>query len=86
MPVQTREEAIAAILKVLEPRTDLQLAVLHGSAAAGTLRRDSDIDLSQIVDKDLVRIKLDDVVQAMLLSGVSLHEWDNDVDAAYDSL
>jgi hypothetical protein len=30
--------------------------------------------------------ELDDVVQAMLLSGASFNEWDNDVDAAYDSL
>lgn len=46
MPVQTKEEAIAALLKVLLPRTDPHLAVLHGSAACGTLRKDSDIDLA----------------------------------------
>lgn len=46
MPVQTRDEAIAALMQVLEPRTDLDLAVLHGSAASGTLSNDSDIDLA----------------------------------------
>ena len=50
MPVQTREEAIAAVMQVLEPRTDLDLAVLHGSAASGTLSKDSDIDLAIALD------------------------------------
>lgn len=50
MPVQTREEAVATLLEVLSPRTDLQLAVLHGSAIAGNLRKDSDIDLAVALD------------------------------------
>jgi uncharacterized protein len=50
MPVQTKHEAITAVMKILEPRTDLDLAVLHGSAASGTLNKDSDIDLAIALD------------------------------------
>ena len=68
MPVQTREEAVAAILKVLEPSTDLHLAVLHGSAAAGTLRKDSDIDLAVALDHPMNPEELLELATAVSLA------------------
>jgi predicted nucleotidyltransferase len=68
MPVQTREEAVAAILKVLEPRADLHLAVLHGSAAAGTMRKSSDIDLAVAMDHPMSPDELLELATAVSLA------------------
>ena len=68
MPVQTREEAVAAILKVLEPSTDLHLAVLHGSSAARTLRKDTQIDKAHALDHPMNPEELLELATAVSLA------------------
>lgn len=53
MNTASHESLLRELGGVLETETDIQLAIVFGSAAAGRLTRDSDIDIAVLADAPL---------------------------------
>ncbi len=63
------------ITRTLEHVDGLQLAIVYGSAAAGTMRSDSDVDIAILLDHTIAaaeKIELTGVLEQALLRDVDL--------------
>ena len=68
-------EIIDQITTILDGVKDIKLAIVYGSAATGTMRKDSDIDIAVLFDHPLdaaEKIELKTVIEQALLRDVDL--------------
>ena len=68
-------EKMDQITSVLEGTEGIELAIVYGSASAGTMRRDSDVDIAVLFDHALAieqKLELKGLLEQILLRDVDL--------------